>query len=223
VSRFATIKSEEARLESLADSASVSNIDENDPASVARFMKKMGREMGDELGDDFDEAIDEALDEPTSDEDVKVSDRLLALAKKEAQGTPRSATAQIEHWATLGRAVEAMMAYRDILALKKLGETLPIPVDVPHEDVHNLLVALMHDRDRETIKARIHAAGTPVYTTDPAYPGKIIEVRADGTRTSGRLEGRRFVADSPEGARDDEVAARGRRIGGVKQRRRTRP
>jgi len=68
MSRFATIKSEDARLESLADGASLGDIDENDPASVARFMKKMGREMGDELGDDFDEAMDEALDEPTSDE-----------------------------------------------------------------------------------------------------------------------------------------------------------
>ncbi len=70
MSRFATIKSEEARLESLADSASLGDIDENDPASVARFMKKMGREMGDELGDDFDEVMDEALDESTpSDEE----------------------------------------------------------------------------------------------------------------------------------------------------------
>ena len=69
MSRFATIKSEEARLDSLADSASLGDIDENDPASVARFMKKMGREMGDDLGDDFDEAMDEALDEPTSDEE----------------------------------------------------------------------------------------------------------------------------------------------------------
>ncbi|MGH7340908.1 MAG: FmdB family zinc ribbon protein [Candidatus Rokuibacteriota bacterium] len=68
MSRFATIKSEEARMESLADSASLGDIDENDPASVARFMKKMGREMGDDLGDDFDQAMDEALDESAGDE-----------------------------------------------------------------------------------------------------------------------------------------------------------
>ena len=67
MSRFATIKSEEARLESLADSASLGDVDENDPASVARFMKKMGREMGDDLGDDFDEVMDEALDEPAGE------------------------------------------------------------------------------------------------------------------------------------------------------------
>ena len=63
MSRFSTVKSEEARLESLADSASGGDIDENDPASVARFMKKMGREFGDDLGDDFESAMDEAMAE----------------------------------------------------------------------------------------------------------------------------------------------------------------
>ena len=63
MSRFATVKSEDARLESLADSASFGDLDENDPASVARFMKKMGREFGDDLGDDFDSAVDEAMAE----------------------------------------------------------------------------------------------------------------------------------------------------------------
>ena len=68
MSRFATIKSEEARLESLADPGGLGDIDENDPASVARFMKKMGREMGDDLGNDFDEVVDEALSESKGDE-----------------------------------------------------------------------------------------------------------------------------------------------------------
>jgi putative FmdB family regulatory protein len=63
MSRFSTVKSEDARLESLADSASFGDMDENDPASVARFMKKMGREFGDDLGEDFDSAVDEAMAE----------------------------------------------------------------------------------------------------------------------------------------------------------------
>jgi hypothetical protein len=78
MSRFATVKSEEARLESLADSGSFGDMDENDPASVARFMKKMGREFGDELGDDFESAVDEAMDEeaPASESASDVSDEL---------------------------------------------------------------------------------------------------------------------------------------------------
>ncbi|HSF03478.1 MAG TPA: hypothetical protein VLA62_10720, partial [Solirubrobacterales bacterium] len=57
---------------------------------------------------------------------VKVSDRLLALARREARGAHRSATAQIEHWATLGRAVEVLLAYRDVLALKRAGQVFPV-------------------------------------------------------------------------------------------------
>jgi hypothetical protein len=124
---------------------------------------------------------------------VKISNRLLALAKAEAQGTHRSATAQIEHWATLGRALEVMVAYWDVLALKKAGQTLPIPTFVRREDVHALLTRLIEERDREAVKARIRAAGTPVYTSDPDHPGMIIELKADGTRTSGRVEDREFV------------------------------
>ena len=63
-SRFATPKSEESRLESLADPASLSGLDENDPASVARWMKKMGREMGEDFGgEDIDQIAEEAAAE----------------------------------------------------------------------------------------------------------------------------------------------------------------
>lgn len=58
-SRFSAPRSEEARLESMADPAALGGLDENDPASVARLMKKMGREMGEDLGDDFEQALDQ--------------------------------------------------------------------------------------------------------------------------------------------------------------------
>ena len=67
LSRFASPQSEDARMEALADSGSYGDLDENDPGSVARFMKKMGREMGDDLGDDFEGAIDEAMAESESE------------------------------------------------------------------------------------------------------------------------------------------------------------
>lgn len=60
-SRFATPKSDDARLDSLADEASLGDVDENDPASMARFMKRMGREMGEDFGDDFDQALEEEM------------------------------------------------------------------------------------------------------------------------------------------------------------------
>jgi len=61
VSRFATVKSEDARLDSLADPSAMGDLDENDPKSVARWMKKMGKEMGEDLGEDLDQAVEEEM------------------------------------------------------------------------------------------------------------------------------------------------------------------
>ena len=124
---------------------------------------------------------------------VKVSDRLLALAREESRVAHRSATAQIEHWATLGRAVEALVAYRDVLALKRAGEALPIPAFVGRDDVHAILTQLAQDDDRERVKARIRAGGGPIYSADPDRPGAVVEVDPRGARTAGRLRGRRSV------------------------------
>jgi hypothetical protein len=74
MSRFATVKSEEARLDSLADPASVGDLDEDDPASVGRFMKKMGQEFGDDLGDDFEAAVDEARAEGDAGDGAESTD-----------------------------------------------------------------------------------------------------------------------------------------------------
>jgi putative FmdB family regulatory protein len=59
LSRFASPKSEEARLEALANSSNLAGLDENDPQSMARFMKTtMGEEIGEDLGDDLSEAME---------------------------------------------------------------------------------------------------------------------------------------------------------------------
>jgi len=63
ISRVAVFRSEESRLERLADPSSLGDLDENDPQSVARWMKRMGKEMGEDLGDDFEEMMDAAMEE----------------------------------------------------------------------------------------------------------------------------------------------------------------
>jgi len=70
VSRVAVARSEESRMESLADPSKLSGLDESDPKSVARWMKKMGKEMGEDMGEDFDQSIDEAMEEAGSGEDA---------------------------------------------------------------------------------------------------------------------------------------------------------
>lgn len=63
VSRVAIRLSEESRLEKLSDPSFLSGIEQNDPRSVAEWMKKFGKEFGDELEPDFEDSIEEALEE----------------------------------------------------------------------------------------------------------------------------------------------------------------
>ena len=49
MSPFSKPKSEEQRLESLADPTSLAGLDENDPRSLARMMRKISEETGEPL------------------------------------------------------------------------------------------------------------------------------------------------------------------------------
>ncbi len=70
VSRVAVRRSEESRMEGLADPSALAGLDENDPKSVAKWMKKMGREMGEEAGEGFDEEVDKAMEEAAREKEA---------------------------------------------------------------------------------------------------------------------------------------------------------
>jgi hypothetical protein len=53
-------------MESLADPSKLGDIDEKDPASMARWMKRMGKELGEDLGEDFDSVVDQAMEEEST-------------------------------------------------------------------------------------------------------------------------------------------------------------
>lgn len=60
MSRFSMGRSDEERMASLADPSQLSGLDENDPGSMARWVKRMGHELGDELGGgELDEMVDQ--------------------------------------------------------------------------------------------------------------------------------------------------------------------
>ncbi|MCL4503588.1 MAG: zinc ribbon domain-containing protein [Deltaproteobacteria bacterium] len=63
LSRVHVRLSEETRLERLADPSAWSGVDENDPKSMARMLKKMTQEMGEESGDEVDQMVEEAMAE----------------------------------------------------------------------------------------------------------------------------------------------------------------
>ena len=44
-------------MESLSDPSNFGDVDENDPRSIGKFMRRMGNEMGEDMGPEFDEVV----------------------------------------------------------------------------------------------------------------------------------------------------------------------
>jgi putative FmdB family regulatory protein len=63
ISRVARLHSDAERMERLADPSNLGGLDENDPASMARWMKRMGKDLGEDMGTDFDQMVDESMEE----------------------------------------------------------------------------------------------------------------------------------------------------------------
>ncbi len=57
VSKVAVLRSEDARLDNLAGPGDMPDVDENDPKSLARWMRKMSQETGEDMGPEFDEVV----------------------------------------------------------------------------------------------------------------------------------------------------------------------
>ena len=74
LSKVRVIRSEESRMESLADPSKWGGLDEKDPKSMARWMKRMGKEMGEDMGEDVDQMVDEAMEEETASKPTNESE-----------------------------------------------------------------------------------------------------------------------------------------------------
>ena len=72
ISRVALAKSEESRLDALDPDSMMADLDEEDPRSLGRFMRRMSQEMGEDLGDEFGEVVDR-LESGESPESIEES------------------------------------------------------------------------------------------------------------------------------------------------------
>jgi hypothetical protein len=71
MSRVAILRSDESRLDGMADPTAFGDLDENDPRSIGRWMRRMSAEMGEELDGEMHEVVDrlEAGESPESIEE----------------------------------------------------------------------------------------------------------------------------------------------------------
>ncbi|MFL7840001.1 MAG: FmdB family zinc ribbon protein [Candidatus Promineifilaceae bacterium] len=72
VSRVTLAKSEDSRLDSLMDDPTLAGLDDEDPRSLGRFMRKMSSEMGEDMGEEFNEVV-ERLEKGESPESIEES------------------------------------------------------------------------------------------------------------------------------------------------------
>lgn len=57
IGRIAMAKSEDARMDGMMDESALAGLDEDDPRSLGKFMRKMSNEMGEDMGDEFNEVV----------------------------------------------------------------------------------------------------------------------------------------------------------------------
>jgi putative FmdB family regulatory protein len=69
IGRIRVARSDESRLENLADPGNLENIDK-DPRALGKMMRQMSSEMGEEMGGEFDEVVDR-LEAGQSPEDIE--------------------------------------------------------------------------------------------------------------------------------------------------------
>jgi putative FmdB family regulatory protein len=72
MSRVSVVRSEESRMDDLADPSMLDGLDEEDPKSIARWMRKMSTEVGEDMPSEFGEVIDR-LESGQSPEEIEES------------------------------------------------------------------------------------------------------------------------------------------------------
>lgn len=94
IGRIRVAKSEEERIESLADPSMLEGLEE-DPQALGRMMRKMSQELGEDLGPEFDEVVDR-LEKGQSPEEIEKALPDLAGEEDGGMGGDLSASAGLD-------------------------------------------------------------------------------------------------------------------------------
>ena len=107
---------------------------------------------------------------------VRLSDDLMDLAKQAAEGATRSLTAQVEHWALIGRAVENALDHTSLAALKASGGKLAaaFPDASARTAVLQTILLAVRSIDRDEVRRRIATGKSPLYGIERSKPGVIV-------------------------------------------------
>ena len=109
---------------------------------------------------------------------VKLSDELVRKARKEAARSRRSITAQVEHWASLGRMAEKSIPAAVVENIGRRGLAGSHPVV-------SFLERIAEADMRVAAERKLGFLEGPRYESDPGNRRGIVEVHHDGRRIRG--------------------------------------
>lgn len=115
---------------------------------------------------------------------VKLSDALILDARLSSEIAERSIASQIEFWAGLGKAIEPLLRFDDVLRLRKRSAA---------QSLTDCLAAVSTRAGRKRLKEVLDARPYPHYEPDPKDAGVLIRTDAKGRKTRGRFVNREFV------------------------------
>ena len=121
---------------------------------------------------------------------VRLSDDLMELAKSAAEAATRSLTAQVEHWALIGRAVESALDHESLAALKASGGKLAkaIPDAGRRAAVAQAILAAVRGIDRDAIRERIAAGKAPLHGVERSRPEVVVRYAKGGAADAAAHE-----------------------------------
>jgi hypothetical protein len=128
---------------------------------------------------------------------VKLSDEhVIRDIRHEAEIADRSMAGQIEHWVKIGQAVEALLGTAEVKVLKENLQAIirQASAEGVKAKIISSLNQLMISPNRESVRARILAHGGPVFQADPSHPGRVVRIKPDGTRKTGRIKEGAFIS-----------------------------
>jgi len=119
---------------------------------------------------------------------VRVSDSLSEAAREAAEWSDRSVAGQIEHWAKLGRSVEAALSTSEIESLKKFHPS-------SRQDTLRFFEAIQRKMPYSQIRDRVMQikANENIYEEDADDPSIVICTTPEGRRTHGEMVDGEFV------------------------------
>jgi hypothetical protein len=115
---------------------------------------------------------------------VKLSDTLVLDARLCSETSERSIAGQIEFWAGLGKAIEPLLRFDEVLRLRKRGKA---------QSLNDCLEAVGSPVGKRRLATVLKKRNFPHYEPDPTQPGILIRIDANGLRTRGRFVNRVFV------------------------------